>query len=161
MLSAFKFAQIDAARLEPLRDELAAALAALRVRGTVYLAPEGVNLQCAVAPADVGALRARSSVHIRRSSNPAGTPETAIGKETRCLRVKKMARHPNQVARQFFLSHRWCVEETTLGVQRILPTRQAERGIGAEEALENLTVVAHGLDHVHGPILFEAKHRAE
>ena len=58
MLSAFKFAQIDAARLEPLRDELAAALAALRVRGTVYLAPEGVNLQCAVAPADVAALRA-------------------------------------------------------------------------------------------------------
>ena len=58
MLSAFKFAQIDADRLEPLRDELAAALAALRVRGTVYLAPEGVNLQCAVAPADVGALRA-------------------------------------------------------------------------------------------------------
>ena len=28
------------------------------MRGTVYLAPEGVNLQCAVAPADVAALRA-------------------------------------------------------------------------------------------------------
>jgi UPF0176 protein len=56
-IAAYKFAHLDARA--PLREELLAACRALGLKGTILLAPEGINLFLAGAEANIRAIQAR------------------------------------------------------------------------------------------------------
>src|SRR5262245_160803 len=58
------------------------------------------------------------------------------------------------------LSHRRGVHEAAMAPQVVGTARQLQRRLRADVALEDLAVVAHGLDRAKGPVLVEAEQLA-